>query len=53
MVSLYFFLKIIFRFGVEGWIWVLISSVPCLCIRFTFLQFARNIDCGNTLEPRF
>ena len=20
----------------EGWIWVLIASVPCLCIRFTF-----------------
>ena len=27
---------VIFRFGFEGWIWVLIASVPDLCIRFTF-----------------
>ena len=26
-----------FRFCFEGWIWVLIASVPDLCIRFTFL----------------
>ena len=24
------------HFGFEGWIWVLIASVPHLCIRFTF-----------------
>ena len=27
---------IISRFGFEGWIWVLIASVPGLCILFTF-----------------
>ena len=27
---------IYFRFGFEGWIWVLISSVHDLCILFTF-----------------
>ena len=26
-----------FSFGFEGWIWVLIASVPGLCIRFTLL----------------
>ena len=30
---------LIFRFGFEGWIWVLIASVPGLCILFTFLHF--------------
>ena len=33
---------VIFRFGFEGWIWVLIASVPGLCIRFTF-----NKDSGG------
>ena len=27
---------VISRFGFEGWIWVLIASVPDLCIRFNF-----------------
>ena len=27
---------VISRFGFEGWIWVLIASVPDLCIRFPF-----------------
>ena len=27
---------VISRFGFEGWIWVLIVSVPGLCILFTF-----------------
>ena len=26
-------------FGFEGWIWVLIASVPDLCILFTFSYF--------------
>ena len=25
------------RFGFEDWIWLLIDSVPDLCIRFTFI----------------
>ena len=25
-----------FYFGFEGWVWVLIASVPDLCILFTF-----------------
>ena len=29
--SLYFVILVIFRFGFEGWIWVLIASVPDLC----------------------
>ena len=29
MFSLY--IKVISRFGLEGWIWVLIASVPGLC----------------------
>ena len=29
-------LTIFTRFGFEGWIWVLIASVPGLCILFTF-----------------
>ena len=27
-----FVILVIFRFGFEGWIWVLIASVPDLCI---------------------
>ena len=35
---LYFdYILVIFRFGFEGWIWVLIASVPDLCIRLTFI----------------
>ena len=33
MFSLY--ILVISRFGFEGWIWVLIASVPGLCILFT------------------
>ena len=35
------------RFGFEGWIWVLIASVPDLCILFTFYvgRFIDNRDC--------
>ena len=31
-----FVILVISRFGFEGWIWVLIASVPDLCILFTF-----------------
>ena len=27
---------VISRFGIEGWVWVLIASVPDLCIFLTF-----------------
>ena len=47
MVALYFFFFFISRFGFEGWIWVLISSVPCLCILFTFPMFARTQIVGT------
>ena len=30
---------VISRFGFEGWIWVLIASVPDLCILFTLNHF--------------
>ena len=33
-----FLVLVIAHFGFEGWIWVLIASVPGLCIRFTFLM---------------
>ena len=36
MFSLYF--DYISRFGFEGWIWVLIASIPDLCILFTSLD---------------
>ena len=29
---------VISRFGFEGWVWVMIASVPDLCIPFTFIQ---------------
>ena len=36
MFSLYFVILVISRFGFEDWIWVLIASVPGLCISFYF-----------------
>ena len=33
-----------FRFGFEGWIWVLIASVPDVGILFTFKQDARGFN---------
>ena len=39
LFSLYFELFVILvisRFGFEGWIWILMPSVPDLCILFTF-----------------
>ena len=40
MFSLYFdyLFLVISRFGYESWIWVLIASVPDLCIDFAFIQ---------------
>ena len=35
-VVLLFVILVISRFGFEGWSWVLIASVPDLCIRFAF-----------------
>ena len=35
-VFLLFVILVISRFGFESWIWVLIASVPDLCILFTF-----------------
>ena len=32
---------IISRFGLECWIWVLIASVPDICIHFTFFNSLR------------
>ena len=34
-----FVISIISRFGFGGWIWVLIASVPDLCILFTFIIY--------------
>ena len=31
------------RFGFEGWVWVLIASVPDLCILFTYTYNTNNI----------
>ena len=37
MFSLYYFvILVIFRFSFEAWIWVLIASVPDLCLLFYF-----------------
>ena len=37
---------VISRFAFEGWIWILIASVPDLCIHFTFLMLAlRALFC--------
>ena len=38
---------VISRFGFEGWIWVLIASVPDMCIRFSLL------DTHNYLSDHF
>ena len=35
---LLFVILVISRFGFEGWIWVLIVSVPDLCICFTLIS---------------
>ena len=35
------------RFGFEGWIWVLIVSVPELCIMFTFIRIEQKKNRSN------
>ena len=39
-------LSICIFFGFEGWIWVLIASVPALCIMFTFSYFPFGFEGG-------
>ena len=42
MFSLYFdFVLILSRFGVEGWIWVQIVSVPGFCLLFAFFRLVQ------------
>ena len=36
-----FVILVISHFGFEGWIWVLIASVPDLCILLTFKFFKK------------
>ena len=40
---------VISRFGFECWIWVLITSVPDLCILFTFGLKSVNIKIFNDI----
>ena len=41
---------VISRFGFEGWVWVLIASVPDLCKVFTFLfLWVLGMGCVNLL----
>ena len=35
----YFVISVISRFDFEGWNWVLMGSVPGICILFTFIIF--------------
>ena len=46
---------VISRFGFEGWIWVLIVSVPDLCILFTFNNMCSYLfmEYLNNLEANF
>ena len=37
--------------GFEGWIWVLIASVPGLCILFTFKFLSK--DASLVMRPRY
>ena len=39
-----------FPFWLEGWIWVLIASVPGLCIRFTFMTSLSGENQANIIE---
>ena len=44
----YFVILVISRFDFEGWIWVLIASVPDICILFTFIniyEYANETIC--------
>ena len=43
-VQTVFIIYVISRFGFEGWIWVLIASVPDVGTLFTFKQDARGVN---------
>ena len=55
MFSFVFWLIVILvisRFGFEGWLWVLMASVPDLCILFTFLR--RNLSgCQRNIKAQW
>ena len=38
------------RSGFRGWVWVLIASVPELCILFTFSQRKISSECQGTAQ---
>ena len=48
---------VISRFGFGGWVWVVIASVPDLCIRFTFkhlkISFQRGENKPSTSVMQF
>ena len=44
-----FFILVISRFGFEGWICVLIASVPDLGILYT--SIANSVDCNKAAHP--
>ena len=50
-VFLLFVILVISRFGFEGWIWVLIASVPDLCILFTFFEKKKSLILFGFLGP--
>ena len=45
-----FVILVFSRFGFEDWIWVLIASVPGLCILFTFSIFRSMTFCFSFEE---
>ena len=46
------FVTRISRFGFEGWIWVLIASVPDLCILLTFRTINVNANGALLVEGK-
>ena len=49
-VFLLYVILFISRFGFEGWIWVLIASVPDLCILFTCKKFRNSFDLSQSFD---
>ena len=47
-----FVILVISRFDFEGWIWVLIASVPDFCILFTFINDNARNHSKKMLEER-
>ena len=43
-----FVILVISRFGFDGWIWVLIASVPGLCILFTSRYLDGDVPCRRS-----